>query len=552
MERINKPIIQRAGNDAIYGNGTDGDVTISTDVTITSDMYYNNLNISGTGFLRTNGFRVFVRNTLTINPGGQIGIGLTSGNDPTDVPTRTVGGHTTGAISYRIGGQGGGGTNPDIPTLPSFLLKDINVLSSGLAFHPTMGIVALQGGSFGTTGSTGATTPALTNSDSWTGKAGATGSPGSTSNYGNANPNANTVGVAGGRGSDASPGNATGATPGPGGAGGAGGSGGPVVCVVAKTIIGSGSIVSLGKRGTAGSPGSSGNPGSQGANGSPAPNNSHHVAPTSHPNPNAHIHYPYAHHGAGNPWGNTHVAPHADHNVHNRYSDYHAHAVKAANHHAPAQHTAGDSKTPAHHAPAAHHENPHWHHNGGRHQPHNDPPHGGMHHWFNASWHRRYQVSHSNGMNHNHVKPNMHATAFVGSNAHHSTDFYHQHATGTNNNNSVGHAVIGHSHTYAPHPHVQTNHHGHTHHVPPTSHPNVDQVFTGGAGGVNNGTTTGRAAPAVTGGAGKQGGYGGGGAILVITDSVSNDIIYNTSARTGADVDNFGAENGSAYVLINQ
>jgi hypothetical protein len=77
-------------------------------------------------------------------------------------------------------------------------------------------------------------------------------------------------------------------------------------------------------------------------------------------------------------------------------------------------------------------------------------------------------------------------------------------------------------------------------------------VFPGGAGGVNNGTTTGRAAPAVTGAAGKQGGYGGGGAVLVITDSVSNDIIYNTSARTDADIDNFGAENGSAYVLINQ
>jgi hypothetical protein len=76
-------------------------------------------------------------------------------------------------------------------------------------------------------------------------------------------------------------------------------------------------------------------------------------------------------------------------------------------------------------------------------------------------------------------------------------------------------------------------------------------VFPGGAGGVNNGTTTGRAAPAVTGGSGKSGGSGGGGAILVITDSVSGTITYNTSARSATDLDNFSASNGSAYVLIN-
>jgi hypothetical protein len=68
---------------------------------------------------------------------------------------------------------------------------------------------------------------------------------------------------------------------------------------------------------------------------------------------------------------------------------------------------------------------------------------------------------------------------------------------------------------------------------------------------VNNGTTTGVRAPAVTGSAGKAGGSGGGGAILVITDSVSGTITYNTSARSSTDLDNFSASNGSAYVIIN-
>jgi hypothetical protein len=77
-------------------------------------------------------------------------------------------------------------------------------------------------------------------------------------------------------------------------------------------------------------------------------------------------------------------------------------------------------------------------------------------------------------------------------------------------------------------------------------------VFPGGAGGVNNGTTTGRAAPAAIGASGKPGGSGGGGAILVITDSVSGTITYNTSARSATDSDNFTASDGFAYVLINQ
>jgi hypothetical protein len=80
---------------------------------------------------------------------------------------------------------------------------------------------------------------------------------------------------------------------------------------------------------------------------------------------------------------------------------------------------------------------------------------------------------------------------------------------------------------------------------------NPNNVFPGGAGGVNNGTTTGVRAPAVTGGTGKAGGSGGGGAILVITDSISGTITYDTSARSAVDSDNFSASNGSAYVLIN-
>lgn len=54
------------------GNGVDGDVTISGTTTLTRDMAYNNLTIGASGILITNGFKVFVKGTTTINTGGVI------------------------------------------------------------------------------------------------------------------------------------------------------------------------------------------------------------------------------------------------------------------------------------------------------------------------------------------------------------------------------------------------------------------------------------------------------------------------------------------------
>ena len=58
--------------DLIYGHGADGDVTITGDTSLSEDMYYNNLTINSGATLNPNGFRVFVKNTLTLN--GDLGI----------------------------------------------------------------------------------------------------------------------------------------------------------------------------------------------------------------------------------------------------------------------------------------------------------------------------------------------------------------------------------------------------------------------------------------------------------------------------------------------
>ena len=54
--------------DGFFGDGSDGDVVITTTVTLTVDRYYNNLTIDTGGTLKPRGQHVFVKNVLTINP----------------------------------------------------------------------------------------------------------------------------------------------------------------------------------------------------------------------------------------------------------------------------------------------------------------------------------------------------------------------------------------------------------------------------------------------------------------------------------------------------
>mgnify|MGYP001559788451 CR=1 FL=1 len=59
-------------NNDIFGDGSDGTVTISSDTTLTADIYYNDLIIQTGKVLRPNGFRIFVKNQLTFLGTGKI------------------------------------------------------------------------------------------------------------------------------------------------------------------------------------------------------------------------------------------------------------------------------------------------------------------------------------------------------------------------------------------------------------------------------------------------------------------------------------------------
>src|SRR5271165_649755 len=104
------------------GDGADGNVTISSGVTtLTRDMFYNNLTISGSGQLYTANFKVWVKGILDLTAAGVGAInnnGLTGGNAsgatggtaPTTVAAGTLGANSNGGAGGN-GGSFGNGTN---------------------------------------------------------------------------------------------------------------------------------------------------------------------------------------------------------------------------------------------------------------------------------------------------------------------------------------------------------------------------------------------------------------------------------------------------------
>lgn len=92
--------------DEVYGPGVDGDVEITTATTLTSDMFYNNLTIADSTHLNTNGYRVFVKNLLTLGENSSLGlIGGFSGSGS------VMGGAEAGYVATNsLGGNGAAGS----------------------------------------------------------------------------------------------------------------------------------------------------------------------------------------------------------------------------------------------------------------------------------------------------------------------------------------------------------------------------------------------------------------------------------------------------------
>lgn len=113
-----------------YGDGSDGDVTISANTTLTRDMYYRNLTVSSGAVVNTGGYRIFCSVSLTMtgssrihqdgNAGGNAvgqGGGSTSGTPGAALaagyfkatPAGGGEGSAGGSVTHALGGVGGSG-----------------------------------------------------------------------------------------------------------------------------------------------------------------------------------------------------------------------------------------------------------------------------------------------------------------------------------------------------------------------------------------------------------------------------------------------------------
>ena len=99
-----------------FGDGADGNVTISTGTTILGrDMYYNNLTMSGTGILNTNGYKVFVKGVLDITAAATAAIQW-NGTNGTSGSGATGGGAMTAQTGNTVAGPGTGGAGTTATT----------------------------------------------------------------------------------------------------------------------------------------------------------------------------------------------------------------------------------------------------------------------------------------------------------------------------------------------------------------------------------------------------------------------------------------------------
>jgi len=233
LEKFGSPAkVQRIGNDSIYGQGSDGNTTIASNTSLSRDMYYNNLTVNNGVHLNTNGYRVFVKGTLTLNGN----IGVTSAQS---VSAGTLSGRlalASGNASVSLGGNSGGNTYV-ASQLSTSDKSNLELLISGVTLDASGNVYSIKGGASGPNGANGTVTPATS------------GGSGTLSR--------NAL-VAGGPGT-------AGTTPSA-SAGGDGGIGGAVVVIVSKTITGSGSILAEGQGANVGASNSTGSAGSAAPN----------------------------------------------------------------------------------------------------------------------------------------------------------------------------------------------------------------------------------------------------------------------------------------------
>lgn len=272
-QQVPEPVLigARKGGLEVYGPGTDGDVIVIGQITLSRDMYYNNLTVLANAQIDTNGYRIFVKDTLYLADTTSV-IGRMSNKS---IAGTLLGGASSGIkASDTLGGSGG--LNPGENFFGEAEFYNFSQAIAGYKFDSVRNTLRfLMGGSGGKPGDKGS------DGSPGSGQPGSPGIAGAAGALGNRPGFQNIVGAPGGRGATGNPGGQGNAgVGGPGGIGGSGatgGTGGGVVVVSARNITGSGIIRADGDapglpgEGTPGLPGTPGNQGVSGNVGDKAP-----------------------------------------------------------------------------------------------------------------------------------------------------------------------------------------------------------------------------------------------------------------------------------------
>ena len=482
FSRIEKA--QRLGNDSIYGKGSDGVVVISANTSLSRDMYYSSLTINLGANLNTNGFRVFVQNSLMLN--GNIGISSSQ-----TISTGTLSGRLalgSGNTSVSLGGNSGGNTYI-ASQLSSSDKTNLELVVLGVTVNTSGTITSIKGGASGVPGTPGTVTPAT--------------------NGGAGSLNRNAL-VPGGPGT-------AGTTPSP-SAGGNGGSGGAIVLVVAKQIVGSGSILSQGQNATVGSPSSSGSAGTAAPSQALthlADNSAHYITGNGTTGPHASVTAP--------------ALPHAGHvpSTQNRLHGYTYRYVHTGNTHHTHNNVSGDwhADHGVANTPFAHHYNDF-----------NDTPHVDT---LTGTY------TAINSIPHNHSHRNQPGVAYTYEYSHYSGAYNGTHDVPHHSFHEPAsdylkaHFPASHGHRNYPRHHYDHNHSHFRARNAGTVSSQGSNTYPGGTAGLAGSST-----------AGATGITGGGGGIIIITDAIANTVVTST---IGGSVSGGGTgQSGTVLTILNQ
>lgn len=270
-------------DDGAFGDGSDGDVTVSSNDTLARDMYYQNLTINTGITLNMAGYRVFVKGVLNLAGTGKLQAALpgAGGNGGTGGPgpggtTRGAGG-TAGtaaaagtllASTAGVAGSLGGGINPT------------NASVAGVAGNNVTNSINNTSGGAGSAGGNGGNGAFSNGNNGSAGGAAGTATRGTSTRdpvfldigYSMVSGTWTAITCIGGSSSGGGGGGGGGFSAGdnhggPGGGGGGSGGEGGKFFVAARVITGSGTIESIGGAGGNGGTGGQGGAGAGGGGG---------------------------------------------------------------------------------------------------------------------------------------------------------------------------------------------------------------------------------------------------------------------------------------------